>query len=107
MDWLCDGISQFTEFGKGHSHFMKGCVVDMFHFPMFSFNLFGKHFEFFSYIFNVADSAITIGANFSYLFSRGKHFLNGFQNLKIKFFNYINFKKISSSFIFLYKINKS
>ena len=27
-----DGISQFTEFGKGYSHFMKGCVVDMFFF---------------------------------------------------------------------------
>lgn len=73
-----DGISQFTEFGNGYSHFMKGCVVDMFHFPMFSFNLFGKHFEFFSYIFNVADSAITIGAIFLLIFKR-KAFPNGFE----------------------------
>jgi signal peptidase II len=29
---------------------------------MFSFDALGRHFEFFSYIFNVADSAITIGA---------------------------------------------
>lgn len=72
-----DGISKFSEFGNGYSHFMKGCVVDMFHFPLFSFNLFGKHFEFFSYIFNVADSAITIGAILLLLF-RKKAFPNGF-----------------------------
>lgn len=72
-----DGISKFSEFGNGYSHFMKGCVVDMFHFPLFSFNIFGKHFEFFSYIFNVADSAITIGAILLLIF-RKKAFPNGF-----------------------------
>ena len=37
-----------------------------------------KHFEFFSYIFNVADSAITIGAIFLLIFKR-KAFPNGFE----------------------------
>jgi signal peptidase II len=45
---------------------------------MFSFNLFGKHFEFFSYIFNVADSAISIGAVLLLIF-RKKAFPNGFE----------------------------
>lgn len=72
------GVSNLVPFGQGYSHFMKGCVVDMFHFPMFSFDLFGRHFEFFSYIFNVADAAITIGAIFILLF-RKKAFPNGLE----------------------------
>jgi lipoprotein signal peptidase len=50
---------------------MKGCVVDMFHFPMFSFDLFGRHFEFFSYIFNVADDAI------NYMIKKIREFIKG------------------------------
>lgn len=73
-----DGISTISEFGNGYSHFLKGCVVDMFHFPLFSFDVFGRHFEFFSYIFNVADSAITLGAIFLLIF-RKKAFPNGFE----------------------------
>lgn len=53
---------------QGYSGFLKGCVVDMFYFPLFEFKwpewipgIGGKDFEFFSYIFNVADSSITIG----------------------------------------------
>jgi len=71
-----EGISHFTTFGQGYSHFMKGCVVDMFHFPLFEFDAFGRHFEFFSYIFNVADAAISIGAVLLLLF-RKKAFPNG------------------------------
>lgn len=71
-----DGISKISEFGHGYSHFMKGCVVDMFHFPLFSFNALGRHFEFFSYIFNVADAAISIGAILLLIF-RKKAFPNG------------------------------
>ena len=37
---------KLVPFGHGYSHFMKGCVVDMFHFPMFSFDALGRHFEF-------------------------------------------------------------
>lgn len=71
-----EGISHFTAFGQGYSHFMKGCVVDMFHFPLFEFDAFGRHFEFFSYIFNVADAAISIGAILLLIFKR-KAFPNG------------------------------
>jgi signal peptidase II len=38
----------------------------------------GKHLEFFKYIFNVADSAITIGAAFLLIF-RKKAFPNGLE----------------------------
>lgn len=71
-----DGISQFSNFGEGYSHFLKGCVVDMFHFPLFSYTWNGEKHEFFSYIFNVADSAITIGGILLFMF-RKKAFPNG------------------------------
>lgn len=52
----------------GYAPFLQGKVVDMFYFPLFEFYwpqwmpfVGGNHFEFFSAIFNVADSAITIG----------------------------------------------
>ena len=52
----------------GYAPMMQGKVVDMFYFPLFEGTwptwvpmLGGGHFEFFSAIFNVADSAITIG----------------------------------------------
>ena len=52
----------------GYGHFLQGRVVDMFYFPLFSFDwpqwmpfVGGQHFEFFNAIFNTADAAITIG----------------------------------------------
>ncbi len=52
----------------GYAPLLQGRVVDMFYFPLFELDwpnwlplLGGKHFEFFSAIFNVADSAVTIG----------------------------------------------
>lgn len=52
----------------GYGSFLQGRVVDMFYFPLFEFQwpqwvplIGGNHFEFFNAIFNVADSAITIG----------------------------------------------
>lgn len=82
--WISyDGVSQATQFGHGYSHFLKGCVVDMFHFPLVDTTwpdwipfFGGKKLEFFKYIFNVADSAITCGAIFLYIFRR-KAFPNG------------------------------
>ena len=78
------GISKITAFGDGYSHFMKGCVVDMLHFPLVDWNVTeswpligGQHIEFFKYIFNVADSAITVGAALLLIF-RKKAFPNGF-----------------------------
>ena len=52
----------------GYASFMQGRVVDMFYFPLFEATwpqwmpfVGGQHFEFFNAIFNVADSAVTIG----------------------------------------------
>ena len=52
----------------GYAPLMQGRVVDMFYFPLFELDwpnwmpfVGGEHFEFFSAIFNVADSAVTIG----------------------------------------------
>lgn len=71
------GISKVVAFGSGYSTFMKGCVVDMLHFPLVDWNvpeswplIGGKHIEFFKYIFNVADSAITVGAVLLLLFRK-------------------------------------
>ncbi|ALR32364.1 peptidase A8 [Chryseobacterium sp. IHB B 17019] len=79
------GISKIVPFGEGYSTFMKGCVVDMLHFPLVDWNvpenvplIGGKHIEFFKYIFNVADSAITVGAIFLLVF-RKKAFPNGLE----------------------------
>lgn len=79
------GISKLVPFGQGYSTFMKGCVVDMLHFPMVDWYvpeswpvIGGKHIEFFKYIFNVADSAITVGAALLLIF-RKKAFPNGLE----------------------------
>lgn len=79
------GVSKFVPFGEGYSHFMKGCVVDMLHFPLVDWYvpeswplIGGKHIEFFKYIFNVADSAITVGAALLLIF-RKKAFPNGLE----------------------------
>jgi signal peptidase II len=52
----------------GYAPLMQGRVVDMFYFPLFEFDwpswipfIGGNHFKFFSAIFNVADSAVTVG----------------------------------------------
>ncbi len=62
---------------SGYSGFLTGVVVDMFYFPLFEFTwpqwipgIGGKHFEFFSYIFNVADASITIGGAIILFFRR-------------------------------------
>lgn len=77
------GVSKLTAFGHGYSHFMKGCVVDMLHFPLVDWwipenwpIIGGKHIEFFKYIFNVADSAITVGAALLFIY-RKKAFPDG------------------------------
>lgn len=54
--------------GGGYASLFHGRVVDMFYFPLFSFDwpewmpfVGGEHFLFFQPIFNLADAAITIG----------------------------------------------
>ena len=68
--------------GGGYSGFMQGKVVDMLYFPLFTFPewipFFGGQI-FFSPIFNVADSAITIG--FLYLLIFQWDFLKNIDNI--------------------------
>lgn len=61
--------------GGGYAGWFEGRVVDMLYFPLFSFTwpewmpgLGGRSFEFFEYIFNIADASITIGVLLLILF---------------------------------------
>lgn len=61
-------VAQFVPIGEGYSTWFEGRVVDMLYFPFFDFTVpewvplvGGANYEFFAYIFNIADSAITIG----------------------------------------------
>lgn len=75
-NWIgYEGISNLTT--DGYSDFMKGCVVDMLHLPLVDFTLpeilpiiGGKHIEFFRYVFNIADSAITVGGILLFIFRK-------------------------------------
>jgi signal peptidase II len=61
----------------GYGSWLHGEVVDMFYFPLFHFNwpswipwVGGSEFEFFRYIFNLADSSISVGIVILLLFFR-------------------------------------
>ena len=61
-------VATFMPWGEGYSSLFYGKVVDMFYFPLVEWDwpswvplLHGKHFIFFSPIFNFADSCITVG----------------------------------------------
>lgn len=61
-------VATFVPLGEGYGQWFQGLVVDMLWFPLFSFEwpgwvpfVGGEHFSFFDPIFNVADSAITVG----------------------------------------------
>lgn len=61
-------VASFLPPGGGYGEFLHGRVVDMFFFPLFSFNwpewmplVGGQHFLFFQPVFNFADAAITVG----------------------------------------------
>ena len=65
---LIDSCFYGLIFNESYAPLLQGKVVDMFYFPLFEFDwpmwvpfVGGNHFEFFNAIFNVADSAITIG----------------------------------------------
>lgn len=61
-------IAEFMPDGGGYAPFLQGKVVDMLYFPIIDTTLpewvpfkGGEHFVFFSPIFNIADSAVTVG----------------------------------------------
>lgn len=68
--------SLFPEEG-GYSSFLHGRVVDMFYFPIIDTHLpswfpvwANKHFVFFRPVFNIADSAITVGVSIILIFQK-------------------------------------
>lgn len=70
-------VAQLVPFGQGYAPFLHGKVVDMFYFPLTTFDfpewmplIGGSTYRFFSYIFNIADAAITIGVLYILLFQR-------------------------------------
>jgi signal peptidase II len=72
------GLAQFVSFGTGYAPILQGKVVDMLYFPMVDTILptwfpfwGGERFEFFRPVFNIADSAITVGVVSILLFNRG------------------------------------
>ncbi len=80
QDWnrYYEGISKANF--EGYAPLFQGCVVDMLHFPLFDYSIpnwvpifGGKTGTFFEPIFNIADSAITIGGGIL-LFFREKAF---------------------------------
>lgn len=61
-------LAVFLPEGGGYAGWFEGRVVDMLYFPFFSFywpewipGIGGTEFEFFQYIFNIADSSICVG----------------------------------------------
>lgn len=61
-------VSSFVELGEGYSSFLTGKVVDMLYFPIITTTwpewmpmVGGEEFVFFSPVFNVADSSISVG----------------------------------------------
>ena len=68
-------VATLFPYGGGYAGWFEGKVVDMLYFPLFSFTwpdwmpfCGGTEFSFFDYIFNIADSAITVGVLLLILF---------------------------------------
>ena len=71
------GVATFVPWGEGYAGILHGKVVDMLSFPLFKGTFpswmpmwGGESFTFFSPIFNIADSAITVGIFILILFYR-------------------------------------
>lgn len=70
-------VASFVPIGEGYDTWLHGKVVDMLHFPLFTGTFpewfpkwGGEEFEFFAPVFNIADSAITVGIFVLILFYR-------------------------------------
>lgn len=70
------GVATFMP-ERGYAGFLQGLVVDMIHVKLFDFHVpawvpgvGGRYYEFFPFIFNVADAAITIGVALILLFQK-------------------------------------
>jgi len=70
-------VATRVPWGQGYAPFLHGKVVDMFYFPLFSFQwpdwmpfLAGKTFSFFDPVFNFADAAISVGVIALLLFQK-------------------------------------
>ena len=68
-------LATFVPWGHGYGGIFQGYVVDMLYFPLFAFHwpewmpwIGGKEFSFFDPVFNIADSAITVGMALIILF---------------------------------------
>lgn len=68
-------VAQFLPPGGGYAGWFEGRVVDMLYFPFFSFTwpgwvpgVGGQSYEFFQYIFNIADASICVGVALLLLF---------------------------------------
>ncbi|MBQ5404362.1 MAG: lipoprotein signal peptidase [Bacteroidales bacterium] len=75
--YAANTIAEFFPAGGGYAPFLQGKVVDMLYFPMIDTVLpewvpfwGGKNFVFFSPIFNIADSAVTIGVALLLIFQK-------------------------------------
>lgn len=65
------GLAEVVPWGTGYASLLHGKVVDMFYFPIHTWELpDGDTFTFFSPIFNVADAAITTGVLSILIFQR-------------------------------------
>jgi len=74
-DWF--KVADFLPKAGGYASFLYGKVVDMIYCPVIDTTLpawfpimGGEHFVFFQPVFNIADSAITIGVAYMILFER-------------------------------------
>lgn len=80
-------VATMVNLDNGYENFLFGKVVDMFYFPMIKGNYpewfpfwGGDYFEFFRPVFNIADSAISVGVVSVLVFYRS-HFVPEAQNL--------------------------
>lgn len=67
-DPMPPAVAQFLPPEGGYAPFFEGRVVDMLYFPLFTINFGGGEWEFFQYIFNIADASICVGVFLLILF---------------------------------------